>query len=193
MNADTQVTSPTPVGCTNFKLRQLTRRVTQHYDQHLAGSGLKITQYSLLTHVDRLGPLAPGELARRMDMGASTLTRNLQPMIAAGWLTLGEGVDARSRRVHLTDAGRDIRRQPRSMAVKRQAGHSLTSSESLILRDAVVSRRLLSSTRALALPQCRTLDGKSRHAERTHFSRPAAAAIPSAARTPCSRVRRPVR
>lgn len=111
MNADTHATSPAPVGCTNFKLRQLTRRVTQHYDQHLAGSGLKITQYSLLTHVDRLGPLAPGELARRMDMGASTLTRNLQPMIAAGWLTLGEGVDARSRRVHLTDAGRDIRRQ----------------------------------------------------------------------------------
>jgi DNA-binding MarR family transcriptional regulator len=111
MNADTQVTSPTPVGCTNFKLRQLTRRVTQHYDQHLAGSGLKITQYSLLTHVDRLGPLAPGELARRMDMGASTLTRNLQPMIAAGWLALGEGVDARSRLVHITDAGLELRRQ----------------------------------------------------------------------------------
>jgi DNA-binding MarR family transcriptional regulator len=111
MNADTHATSPTPVGCTNFKLRQLTRRVTQHYDQHLAGSGLKITQYSLLTHVDRLGPLAPGELARRMDMGASTLTRNLQPMIAAGWLAMGEGADARSRLVHITDAGLELRRQ----------------------------------------------------------------------------------
>lgn len=111
MNADTQATSPTPVGCTNFKLRQLTRRVTQHYDQHLVGSGLKITQYSLLTHVDRLGPVAPGELARRMDMSASTLTRNLQPMIAARWLALGEGVDARSRLVHITDAGRELRRQ----------------------------------------------------------------------------------
>ncbi len=111
MNADTHATSPTPVGCTNFKLRQLTRRVTQHYDQHLTGSGLKITQYSLLTHVDRLGPVAPGELARRMDMSASTLTRNLQPMIAAGWLAMGEGVDARSRLVHITDAGLELRRQ----------------------------------------------------------------------------------
>ena len=89
MKADTHASTATPVGCTNLKLRQLTRRVTQHYDQHLAGSGLKITQYSLLAHVDRLGPLAPGELARRMDMGASTLTRNLQPMISAGWLVLG--------------------------------------------------------------------------------------------------------
>ncbi|WP_066269615.1 MarR family winged helix-turn-helix transcriptional regulator [Hydrogenophaga palleronii] len=111
MPSDTLASSVTPVGCTNFKLRQLTRRVTQHYDQHLTGSGLKITQYSLLTHVDRLGPLAPGALARRMDMGASTLTRNLQPMVAAGWLALGEGADARSRSVHITDTGRELRRQ----------------------------------------------------------------------------------
>lgn len=111
MPTDTHASPATPVGCTNFKLRQLTRRVTQHYDQHLAAMGLKITQYSLLTHVDRLGPLAPGELARRMDMGASTLTRNLQPMIAAGWLVMGEGVDARSRLVSITDAGLEMRRQ----------------------------------------------------------------------------------
>jgi len=110
MANDTQATTPTPSGCTNFKLRQLTRRVTQHYDQHLASAGLKITQYSLLTHVDRLGPLAPGELARRMDMGASTLTRNLQPMVAAGWLEMGAGPDARSRLVHITEAGREMRR-----------------------------------------------------------------------------------
>lgn len=111
MTADTHASTTTPVGCTNFKLRQLTRRVTQHYDLHLVRSGLKITQYSLLTHVDRLGPLAPGELARRMDMGPSTLTRNLQPMLAAGWLAVGPGGDARSRLVHITEAGRTLRRQ----------------------------------------------------------------------------------
>jgi DNA-binding MarR family transcriptional regulator len=111
MSSDTLATAQAPKGCTNFKLRQLTRRVTQHYDQHLAGTGLKITQYSLLAHADKLGPVAPGELARRMDMGASTLTRNLQPLIAAGWLTLGEGADARSRLVQITEAGREMRRQ----------------------------------------------------------------------------------
>lgn len=100
-----------PEGCTNFKLRQLTRRVTQHYDRHLAMVGLKSTQYSLLTHVDRLGPLAPGELARRMDMDASTLSRNLQPLVASGWLVLEEGADARSRRVALTPAGLELRRR----------------------------------------------------------------------------------
>lgn len=102
---------PQPVGCTNFKLRQLTRRVTQHYDHHLAQAGLKITQYSLLTHIDKLGPMAPGELARRMDLDASTLTRNLQPLVAAGWVVVGEGVNARSRLLQLTEAGREMRRR----------------------------------------------------------------------------------
>lgn len=102
---------PRPVGCTNFKLRQLTRRVTQHYDRHLARAGLKITQYSLLTHIDKLGPLAPGQLARHMELDASTLTRNLQPLVAAGWVMVGAGADARSRLLHLTDTGRAMRQQ----------------------------------------------------------------------------------
>ena len=42
------------LGCTNFKLRQLMRRVAQHYDLEIAGTGLKITQYSLLSHVLKL-------------------------------------------------------------------------------------------------------------------------------------------
>lgn len=107
----TSSTSSTPSGCTNFKLRQLTRRVTQHYDHHLARAGLKTTQYSLLSHIAKLGPLAPGELARQMALDASTLTRNLQPLVAAGWVVVGEGVNARSRLLTLTDAGRELRQQ----------------------------------------------------------------------------------
>ena len=98
-----------PQGCTNLKLRQLVRRVTQHYDAEVGKTGLKVTQYSLLSHVVKLGPLRPGELARAMKMDASTLTRNLKPMVAAGWLELAPGSDGRSRLVIVTDAGRDKR------------------------------------------------------------------------------------
>ena len=104
-------TITTPQGCTNFKLRQLTRRVTRHFDAELAKAGLKTTQYSLLSHVLRMGPLRPVDLARAMGVMPSTLTRNLQPMLAAGWLTMEEGADARSRLISLTDAGRDMRAQ----------------------------------------------------------------------------------
>ena len=94
-----------PRGCTNFLLRQLMRRLDQHYDAELARAGLRTTQYSLLSNVLRLQPVRPGELARAMKMQPSTLTRNLQPVVAAGWLALGAGDDARCRSVTLTPAG----------------------------------------------------------------------------------------
>jgi DNA-binding MarR family transcriptional regulator len=99
-------TAVKPRGCTNLKLRQLSRVVTRHYDAYVAPTGLKNTQYSLLSHVVLLGPIRPSDLARHMRVDASTLTRNLQPLLAQGWLQLGPGEDARSRLVEATDAGR---------------------------------------------------------------------------------------
>ena len=101
------------LGCTNFKLRQLMRRVTRHYDLEMAGAGLKTTQYSLLSHVLKLGPLRPGELAKAMKMSASTLTRNLKPLVDAGWLELAAGTDARSRSVAITPSGSAKREEAR--------------------------------------------------------------------------------
>ena len=95
-----------PRGCTNLKLRQLSRVVTRHYDAYVAATGLKNTQYSLLSAVVLLGPIRPSDLAQRMRLDASTLTRNLQPLVAQGWVRQGPGENARSRLVEATDAGR---------------------------------------------------------------------------------------
>lgn len=100
-----------PQGCTSFKLRQLMRRVGRHYDAELAKAGLKATQYSLLSCVFKLGPMRPSDIARTMGLEASTLTRNLKPLVAAGWLTLEAGDDGRSRSVALTPAGREKRQE----------------------------------------------------------------------------------
>ncbi len=95
-----------PQGCTNFKLRQLTRLVSQHCEPYFSETGLKTTQYSLLSHIDHLGPLAPGQLAKRMGLDASTLSRNLQPLVNAGLVEQLPGEDARSLLVQVTTAGR---------------------------------------------------------------------------------------
>ena len=100
-----------PQGCTNLKLRQLMRRVTQHYDAEVGMTGLKGTQYSLLSYACKLGPVRPVDLAREMKIQASTLTRNLRPLIDAGLLTLEAGPDARSRLVTVTPAGREKRQE----------------------------------------------------------------------------------
>ncbi len=101
--------APKPRGCTNFKLRQLMRQVARHYDAEMGKMGLKTTQYSLLSHIASLGPIRPGDLAAAMTMEPSTLTRNLKPLIAAGWATLEAGADDRSRLVTITEAGRTKR------------------------------------------------------------------------------------
>jgi DNA-binding MarR family transcriptional regulator len=104
-------TAVKPQGCTNFKLRKLMRRVAQHYDNEMSKIGLKTTQYSLLSYVLKLGPIRPGELAQAMTMDASTLTRNLKPLVDAGWIEIAAGSDGRSRTVTLTEAGRDKRQE----------------------------------------------------------------------------------
>lgn len=95
-----------PQGCTNYKIRQLMRQVSQHYDVELGKAGLKGTQYALMGHVLQLGPIRPSDLAQVMRLDASTLTRNLKPLVEAGWLQVEAGADGRSRSVTITAAGR---------------------------------------------------------------------------------------
>lgn len=104
-----------PQGCTNLKLRQLTRQVSQHYDAYMAQAGLKTTQYSLLSAVCKLGPLQPGALADSLLMDASTLTRNLKPLVGAGLIELKPGPDARSRLVLATAAGKERRAEAQKL------------------------------------------------------------------------------
>jgi DNA-binding MarR family transcriptional regulator len=98
-----------PQGCTNLKLRQLMRRVASHYDTELGKAGLKTTQYSLLSHVVKLGPIRAVDLAAAMKMSSSTLSRNLQPLVVAGWLQASPGADARSRLISATPEGQGKR------------------------------------------------------------------------------------
>ena len=115
-----------PQGCTNLKLRQLMRRVAQRYDAEVGQVGLKGTQYSLLSHVVKLGPIRPVDLAARMNVDASTLSRNLRPLVAAGWLTLEAGADARSRLVQATEAGRAKRTEAQRLWRVAQEGINAT-------------------------------------------------------------------
>ncbi|CUX71074.1 winged helix-turn-helix transcriptional regulator (plasmid) [Agrobacterium tumefaciens] len=92
--------------CTNLVLRKLTRAVSRHYDRYLSSAQLKITQYTLLSHVAVLGPVGLGKLARVMEMDASTLTRNMRPLLDQKLISLCPGLDARSRSVEMTGEGR---------------------------------------------------------------------------------------
>ena len=98
--------------CTCSKLRQLTRKITGIYDQHLLADGLTVTQYSLLARIGKYGPLGAIPLANYMGMDRSTMSRTLKPLIAAEWietvdLPLEMLTDKRSFGLQLTAAGRE--------------------------------------------------------------------------------------
>lgn len=110
-----------PQGCTHLKLRKLDRVLARHYDGFVAATGLKNTQYALLSTIVVTGPSRPADLAARLKLDASTLTRNLRPLVDAGWVTLGPGADARSRRVEATERGRAKRAEAQRAWKKAQA------------------------------------------------------------------------
>ena len=92
-------------GCTCARLRKLTRRLTRIYDAHLFVQAIKVTQYSLLANAAR-GEHTLSEFAVELEMDRSTLSRNLTPLVAQGWLNVSIGADARSRSISVTAAGR---------------------------------------------------------------------------------------
>jgi DNA-binding MarR family transcriptional regulator len=97
--------------CTCFRLRRTARRVTQIYDRRLAPLGLRVTQYSLLAHLVGKPPTAIGAFAEVMGMDRTTLTRNVRPLLAAGYLELAQGGDRRTRALALTAEGKALFRR----------------------------------------------------------------------------------
>jgi DNA-binding MarR family transcriptional regulator len=102
--------------CNCLALRQATRNVTQFYDQCLAPTGLRTTQFSILAKLKRLGPLTINALARELVMDRTTLGRTMLPLERDGLITIEDGVsDRRSKELHLTKAGAERVRVARKL------------------------------------------------------------------------------
>ena len=100
--------SPGVGGCTCFKLRGLTRRVTALYDRALAPSGINVNQYSLLAHLAGANAVSVSGLAVLLAADRTTVTRNLQPLLAAGYVEVGLGANARTRALSITHRGKAV-------------------------------------------------------------------------------------
>src|SRR5271154_2548938 len=95
-----------PAACNCLALRQAARHVTQFYDQFLAPSGLRTTQYSILARLQRKGAMTINVLAAELVTDRTTLGRNLLPLQRDGLVAIGPGqADRRSKEVQLTGAG----------------------------------------------------------------------------------------
>jgi DNA-binding MarR family transcriptional regulator len=98
-------------GCVCQSARQLARQLTLIYDAAMAPSGLTSVQFGVLARLYALGSkglagVSLGALAQRVGRHASTVTRDLQPLVKAGLVTLaGDANDRRVRTARLTAKG----------------------------------------------------------------------------------------
>jgi DNA-binding MarR family transcriptional regulator len=95
-----------PEECNCFAIRAAARHVTQFYDQVIAPTGLRTTQFSILAKLKRRGPLTINKLADDMVMDRTTLGRNILPLERNELIRIEPAAsDRRAKELHLTKAG----------------------------------------------------------------------------------------
>ncbi|KPN96801.1 MarR family winged helix-turn-helix transcriptional regulator [Lysinibacillus sp. ZYM-1] len=92
--------------CVCANLRKKTRVVTQLYDKLLQPTGLKVTQYSMLAHIDLQQAVSISRLGEILLLDQTTVTRNINLLKQYGYVELKRDAhDARSKIITLTDKG----------------------------------------------------------------------------------------
>ena len=104
--------------CIATAMRKASRRLSQLYDDALAPSGLRTTQYAILSELERRSKKPPTmrELADAMVMDRSALGHNLRPLERDGLIALEESKEDRRRRhVVVTAQGRAEHRKAKRL------------------------------------------------------------------------------
>jgi DNA-binding MarR family transcriptional regulator len=94
--------------CIAVRLRLLNRVVTNLYDDALRFLGLKISQMNILIVAAKLGMARPAQVSELLHLDISTLSRNVDRMMARGWLEAVPEEDARTQPFRLTVQGRRL-------------------------------------------------------------------------------------
>ena len=98
-------------GCFCLASRQAARRITRLYDSRMQPSGIRVTQFTILSQLMLRGEMPIGKLASILGMERTTLTRNLTLLERQKWISIKAGDDPRSRMIAITAQGRGMVRR----------------------------------------------------------------------------------
>lgn len=90
-------------------VRETARSLTNAYDRALGPSGIKTTQFTVLSVLDRESTASIGELSELLGLDQTTTTRNLMVLEDAGLVTRVAHHDPRVKLLKLTARGRQKR------------------------------------------------------------------------------------
>jgi DNA-binding MarR family transcriptional regulator len=96
------------VDCACFNIRKATRVITQNFDEIMQPSGVRATQFTILVMIASSDAATMSELADKLVMDRTTLTRNLKPLREQGLIKDIAGADRRMRSISLTTKGRKL-------------------------------------------------------------------------------------
>ena len=94
--------------CLAVRVRLLNRTISGIYDEALRPLGMTVGQLNILVAVAKLGPLSPGDVARRLNMEKSTLSRNVDRMRGHGWIVVLPGESGRHQTLGISSKGRKL-------------------------------------------------------------------------------------
>lgn len=91
--------------CLAVRTISAARALTRSYDAALRPVGLTITQFTLLAATAHLKPQSISDLATKLSIERSSLSRNLLPLEKLGLIGRTEEGPARCREISITKAG----------------------------------------------------------------------------------------
>jgi DNA-binding MarR family transcriptional regulator len=120
--------------CAAGTLRRANRVVSRYYDTILKASGLRATQYTVLSLVAHKTPISINQLARVLVMDRSTLARDLQPLERQGFVSIAtDETDNRVRLVSITKQGQAVIRVAQPLWLQAQTRISEVFGEDRLL------------------------------------------------------------
>jgi DNA-binding MarR family transcriptional regulator len=108
-------------GCFCLASRQAARKITRLYDSYMQESGVRVTQFTILSQLMLRGEMSIGKLAGILGMERTTLTRNLASLEQQKWISIKIGEDPRARMIGITGQGRSVVRRSFPFWSKAQA------------------------------------------------------------------------
>lgn len=94
--------------CVAARLRIANRAVSKLYDRALRPHGIRISQLNILVVVSLFGQARQQDVCKALFMERSTVSRDVERMIANGWLDSSTGEDARTSVLQVTPKGRKL-------------------------------------------------------------------------------------
>lgn len=94
--------------CLAVRVLRAGRVLSRLYDEAVRPLGITGTQFTLINVIEQMKPDSIASIGERLDIDATTLSRNLKRLETAGIIEMGEQGPDRKRSIGLTEHGRTL-------------------------------------------------------------------------------------